>query len=292
MTNMLETPPTGPAAALPPPPPGPPPAMPPHQPRRTPMGARFLWKVFAGILVVAALVWGPYQVVTLLAHEERTERQSFSALGLTTLAVDASTGSITITAADTATVEVRARISDGLRKTSESRRVVGDTLQLHSACPNFGSDWCHVDWDVRMPTQMAVVIDNDDGHVAVSGTRASVTIRNDNGTVELADVGGPVNVSTDNGGITAERLESATVIASSDNGRVSLAFARAPLSVAVTTVNGGAEVVVPADGTAYVVDAQTDNGSKHVDVPEDSTSPRSITVRTDNGSIDVGATSG
>jgi hypothetical protein len=292
MTNLLETPPTGPAAALPPPPPGPRPTLPPEEPKHTPIAARFLWKVFAGILVVGTLVWGPYQVVTLLAHEERVETEQFSAAGLTTLAVDGATGSITITAGDTNTVQVRAEISDGLRKTGESRQVDGDTLRLHSACPNIGSEWCHVNWDVRMPPGMAVVIDNGDGHVTVSGTTAAVAIRNDNGTVDLAGLSGPVDVSTDNGRISAERLSSATVTASTDNGRVSLAFAKAPTTVAVTTDNGRADVVVPADGTKYRVDTHNDNGSNDVTVPEGSTSPRSITVRTDNGSIDVRTTPG
>jgi hypothetical protein len=287
MTNLLETPPTGPAAALPPPPTSPRPTMQPGEPKRTPMAARFLWKVFAGILVVGALVWGPYSVVTLLAHQERTESETYGAAGLRTLAVDGATGSVTIAAADTDTVRVTARISDGLRKTGESRRVDGDTLRLHSSCPKYGSDWCRVNWTVTMPADMAVVIDTGSGHVSVTGTTASVDIRSDNGGVELADVSGLVKVSTDNGRITSERLSSSTVTASSDNGRVSLVFAKAPTTVSVTTDNGSAEVVVPADGTAYRVDVHTDNGSSHKGVPEDPTSGRSITVRTDNGGIDV-----
>jgi hypothetical protein len=292
MTNLLETPPTGPAAALPPPPPGPRPTLPPDEPKHTPIAARFLWKVFAGILVLGALVWGPYQVITLLAHQTRTETQSFAAAGLTTLAVDASTGSITVRAADIDTVQVRARISDGLRKTGESRRVDGDTLRLHSACPNYGSDWCNVDWDVTIPRHLAVTIDSDDGHVSVSGTTAAVDVSTDNGGIELADLGGPVSASTSSGGIIAARLSSASVTADTDNGRVSLVFATAPTNVWVTTDNGRAEVVVPADGAGYRVDAHADNGSEDVTVPKGASSPRSITVRTDNGGISVRTTSG
>jgi DUF4097 and DUF4098 domain-containing protein YvlB len=288
MTNLLETPPTGPAAALPPPPPGPRPTVPPGEPKRTPLAARFVWKVFAALLVVGALVWGPYQVVTLLAHQQRTERQSYGAAELTTLAVDGATGSITIRATDTDTVEVEARISDSLRKTGESRRVDGDTLRLHSSCPRYGSVWCHVNWTVTLPARMAVVIDNGNGHVSVTGTTASVDISNDNGTVDLADVSGPVTVSTDNGRVAAERLSAETVAASSDNGRVSLQFIAAPTRVVVNTDNGRAEVVVPRDGTSYHVDTRTDNGSvDDATVTNDPTSTRSITVRTDNGGISV-----
>jgi Toastrack DUF4097 len=292
MTNLLETPPTGPAATLPPPPTGPRPTMPPREPKRTPFAARFLWKVFSAVLVLGALVWMPFQVVTLLAHEQRVETQRFDAAGLNTVAVDGSNGSITIRAADTDTVQVRAEISEGLRKTGESRRIDGDTLRLHSACPNIGSDWCHVNWDVTIPRTLAVVVETDDGHVSVSGTTAAVDISTDNGGIDLADLSGPVTATTSSGRITAERLSSDTLAAGTANGRVSLVFTTAPTTVDVTADNGRAEVVVPADGTAYRVTAHADNGSEDVTVPKVVSGPRSITVHTDNGSIDVHTASG
>ena len=52
-----------------------------------------------------------------------------------------------------------------------------------------------------------------------------------------------------------------------------------------TSDNGRVEVVVPDDGTAYRVDLRSDNGSETIEVPTDPASTRSITVRTDNGSV-------
>ena len=283
MTNLLDSQPTGPAAP-PPPPPG---ATAAPTPPRTPTGVRFLWKLFAGILVLCTLVWGSYQVVTVLAHEERVEEQSFPAAGLASLQVDGSSGSITVTGADTDTVHVRAEISDGLRKTGETRRVVGDSLQLHSTCPNFGSDWCRVDYEISVPRDLAVVVGSGDGSVDVSGLRSPVNIATDNGSVDLADLAGDVRVSSDNGRITGVRLGAATVTADTDNGRLTLEFAAAPTSVVATTDNGRVTVVVPDDGTEYRVQTATDNGSDEVTVPRDDASPRTITARTDNGSITI-----
>jgi Toastrack DUF4097 len=287
MTNLLDprsrpqwAPPSG-------PPPGGTPAPRPPEPRRTPAGVRFLWKLFAALLVIGVLVWGPYQVVTLLAHDERVETATFPAAGLTTVAVDGTSGSVTIEAADTATIRVRAEISDGLRKTGETREVVGDTLRLHSTCPNFGSDWCHVNYEITIPRDLAVVISNDDGHVSVAGTTKAVDINGDNGSVDLADLSGPLHVSTDNGRVTAVRLQSPTVTADTDNGRLSLEFAAAPTTVVATADNGRIDLVVPADRTAYRVAAATDNGSKDITVPEDPASDRTITARADNGSISI-----
>jgi DUF4097 and DUF4098 domain-containing protein YvlB len=180
-------------------------------------------------------------------------------------------------------VQVRAEISDGLRKTGESRQVVGDTLQLHSTCPNFGSDWCNVNYDVTIPRDLTVVINSDNGQVAVRGTTQPVTIDNDNGSVEIADVSGPLNVTTDNGRISGSQLRAATVTADTDNGRILLEFAVAPTTVVATGDNGRIEVVVPNDGTAYRVNVQSDNGSETVEVPTDPSSARTITIRTDNG---------
>jgi len=246
-----------------------------------------LWKVFAGVMILAAAVWGPYSVVTLLAHEERVEQESFPAAGIARLQIDGSSGSIDIAASDGDTIEVRAEISDGLRATGESREVVGDTLVLRSSCPNFGSDFCWVDYEISVPRDLELVVDGDNGSISVSGSDAPITIDGDNGSVRVADVSGPLQLSTDNGRVEGTRLRSPTVTADADNGRVQLGFVVAPTTVVATSSNGSVEVVVPDDGTAYRVDVRADNGSEDGDVPTDPASTRTITVRTDNGSATV-----
>jgi hypothetical protein len=287
MTNLLDSQPTGPAVPLPPPGTPAAPRRPAGPPKRTPMGVRFLWKLFAAILVIGALVWGPYQVVVLLAHEERVENQTFPAAGLTKLDIDGNSGTVRIETADTDTVQVRAEISDGLRRTGESRQVVGDTLRLHSTCPNFGSDWCRVNYTVTMPAALALVVHNDNGRTVIDGATGPVNVNGDNGSIELNDVSGTVDVSTDNGSVEASGLRSSQVAADSDNGHVTLEFSQAPTDVRATSDNGRVEVVVPADGTAYAVDATSDNGSRTVTVPLSSSSAHRITARSDNGSVTV-----
>jgi hypothetical protein len=282
MTNLLDSQPSGPAAPLPPPGPTLPTA-----PERTSVGVRFLWKLLAGILILGALTWGAYQVVTLLAHEERTEEQSFPAAGITTLDVRGSSGSISITGSETDTIHVTARISDGLRKTGESRRVVGNTLQLHNTCPNFGSDWCRVDYDISVPRGLTVVVRSDGGSVDVTGLTGPINVDTDNGSVDLAELSGDVHVSSDNGRIDAVRLRSQTVTAHTDNGRLTLEFAVPPTTVVATADNGRVTIVVPNDATTYRVETATDNGSRNVTVNEDDGSTRTISARTDNGSITI-----
>lgn len=284
MSNVIDTQPTGPAAPLPPPPPQPPrPA--PRPTARTPLAVRVLWKVFAGILIAGALVWGPYQVVTLLAHEERVETESFPAAGIARLRVVGNSGSIDIEASDRDTIEVRAEISDGLRRTGESRELLGDELRLRSTCPNFGSDFCWVNYEIRVPADLELVIDSSNGSITVSGSTAPITVDGDNGSVRVADVSGPLQLQSDNGRVEGTLLRSPTVTADSDNGRVQLEFDAAPTTVVGTSDNGRVEVVVPNDGTAYRVDLSSDNGAENIDVPTDPASERTITLRSDNGSV-------
>ncbi len=212
-----------------------------------------MWWIVGVVLFIGALTAGAYQVVTLLAHEERTETVSYPAAGLTTLDVATGNGAVRVTASDTDEVVVRARISEGLRRTGEDQQVVGDTLRLRASCPNFGSDWCAVDYTLEVPRDLALVLRTDDG------------------PIEGVD------------------LRSPTVDAEADNGRVSLSFATPPEAVTATTDNGSVEVVVPDDGTAYRLDVETDNGERIEDAPIDSSSGRSITVRTANGDASVRA---
>ncbi len=252
-------------------------------PRRN-RGVRILWLIFGAVLFVGALTWGAYEVVSILSHEERTETTSYPAAGLTTVDVGNSSGSVRVVATDGDEVVVRAEISEGLRATGERQEVVGDVLELRATCPNFGSDWCGVSYELQVPRDLALVVRADNGSVDVTGMTGVVDVNADNGSVELTGLSGTIRASTDNGRVEGFDLRSQSVTVDSDNGSVTLEFTEAPTTVTATTDNGSVEVVVPDDGAAYRVDVQSDNGSETDEVLEDPASPRSITIRTDNGS--------
>ncbi len=255
--------------------------------RRGPAGpVRVLWRVFAAVLVIGALAGGTYNLITLLAHEEHTE-VSVHPAGVRAVDVRSSAGSVRIEAGDVPEIEVTAEISDGLRATGESQRVVDGVLQLRATCPNFGSDWCRVDYTVIVPADVDVTVRADDGSVDVVGVTGAVDVDNDNGSIDLVDLTGPVAVANDNGRITAVGLASATVDADNDNGRIELTFVDPPQTVVGSNDNGSIEVVVPDAGVAYDVALQSDNGSTTIEVPTDPDSPRTITLQTDNGDLAV-----
>lgn len=280
MNTTIPLPPPSPQPASPPPRPGEP------SPRTGPLGASGVaWRLFAGLLIVGGLVWGTLQLITVLAHEERVETETFAAAGIDALSVESANGWVRIIAADTDEVTVRAEISDGLRATGESREVVDGTLTLTVDCPNVGSDFCWANYEVTVPRDLPITAHADNGRIEVRGSDADLAINGDNGSVALDDVGGVLDVSTDNGRVEATGVRSTQVVADSDNGSVLLDFDVTPETVRATTENGRVEVAVPNDGTAYRVDLSSGNGREELLLPTDPGATRSLVLRTDNGTV-------
>ena len=188
---------------LPPPPSGAEPVTPAvrqQPPPRRNRGVRILWLIFGAVLFVGRLTWGAYEVVSTLSHEERTEIATYPAAGLTTVDVDNDGGgSVRVVATDGDEVGRRAEISEGLRATGERQEVVGDVLELRASCPNFGSDWCGVSYELQVPRDLALVVRGDTGSVDVTGMTGVVDVNADNGSVELTGLSGTIRASTDNG---------------------------------------------------------------------------------------------
>lgn len=259
----------------------------PRPPDSAGSGSGVWWRALGALFVVATLLWGTYHAITLLAHGERVERETFAAADVDRLVVDSSNGSVRIIAAHTDDIVVRAEISDGLRSTGEQRTLTDGVLELRASCPVLGSNFCSVDYEVVVPDDVPITVAADNGRVEVSGSDAAIDVNGDNGRVVLRDLSGPLVASTDNGRVEGTDLSSATADVDSDNGSVVLSFAVPPTAVEATTDNGSVEVVVPDDGTAYRLDMATANGDEEQSVLVDPASDRVIVVRSDNGRVTV-----
>jgi DUF4097 and DUF4098 domain-containing protein YvlB len=107
-----------------------------------------------------------------------------------------------------------------------------------------------VKYTLRVPAGARLQkIESVNSDVTVTGLRAGVDVHTVNGGIRLLDLIGPAELHAVNGGLYAE-------------------FARLPAGVRVTfeTVNGGCELVLPADAGARI-DARTVNGGVHCDLP-------------------------
>lgn len=187
---------------------------------------------------------------------------------LTTLTLDADAGDITIRAAgpgETPGAEVTIRA--GLTDPDVTSEVTAGRAELTSGCPNWWWDHCRVDWEIVVPADTELDINNSVGEITVTETS------------------GPLNLSTNVGGITADGIASPTVRADGSVGDISLDFSASPDSVEVSASTGDVSVTVPDDGTAYRVQTDASLGEVHSSLGSDPAGTQLIDVRTSVGDI-------
>jgi Toastrack DUF4097 len=244
------------------------------------------WRVVGGVLAIGTIGWGAFNVVSLVAHEERTEVTTYDAAEIDVIDVDNTSGPVTILGSpERDEITVTARISDGLRKTGESQSVVDGRLELRASCPLIGNEWCSVKYTIEVPADVEVRADTDNGVLRVSGVDGPIDLSADNGSVEVSDITGNVTIESDNGSITASELTSDTVITETDNGSIMLELLAPPTKVEARSDNGTVEVVLPETDDFYSLDITTDNGDVSRDIRSVPNSTRRITIETDNGDV-------
>jgi hypothetical protein len=210
-----------------------------------------------------------------------------------TVEVRTVSGSIRVTSApgDTAAIEARVRSDDGrpppvVRFSEDEHGVLARVEyadQDGRGCEDradHGGERSVVDFDVRVPTGVRLVVHSVHGGIDVDG------------------VAGPIEARTVDGGIT---LKSATAArARTVNGPITASFRATDLEsdCELDTVNGPVQVSLPAGANADIT-ASTLNGDVHLAFPvTGSTSPRRVhgtigrggrelRLKTVNGTIDV-----
>jgi DUF4097 and DUF4098 domain-containing protein YvlB len=238
----------------------------------------------ASVIVAGAIVLSALSLMDVGARA--SERRTAAYPGVATLRVEAASGDVRVTGADVTRVEVSMRLTKGLSTPRPRTELRDGTLVLEDDCPGvvFGS--CNVDYEVRVPRDVAVLVDSGAGDVEAANLTAGVDLESSAGSVEVRDVSGPqVRLSSSAGDVTGERLAASTVDATSSAGDVDLDFTRAPDRVAADSSAGDVRVLLP--GGAYAVDAETSAGDEDVSVPQDSSSPRTVRVRSSAGDVEV-----
>ena len=229
--------------------------------------ARAIWMVVGAFAVAAFTVMGTLHVVSALAHEETTVAHTYDTDGVDTLEVHADSGTVRIVGVETDEIQVTETISDGLRETGHRVMREGASLVAESTCPNFLSYFCRVDYTIRIPVALDVVV-RAGGNVTVSDVRGDVDAASDHGNLSIERVGGDARLS-------------------SDHGSVSVSFSAPPDSVDASSDHGDVDVVLPRGDEIYRVDASTDHGSTDVAVRQGPDASRVVRARSDHGDVTV-----
>ncbi len=201
----------------------------------------------------------------------RVENDTVPVTALSRLDVTTHNGGIEVLTGTGDQIEVRTELDEvNVGDAEYSIDVRGDQLVLSGDCDTERWNNCKVAFRVTVPAEFDVTASTDNGGVSIDG------------------VAGDIDVDTDNGSIEGSTLASTSVVARTSNGRVRLVFDAAPTMVEADTDNGAISIRVPDDGTAFNVDAKSDNGKVDVGVRTDPESDRHVTARSSNGAIEVG----
>jgi hypothetical protein len=248
-----------------------------------------VWKIVATVVAVPVLAMGVLQVPTALAHDERTVDEEVPAAGIDVLDVDSEAGPVRVVGVEGATtVSVHARISDGWRASGHEMRREGDRLLVRASCPNFGSDFCSVDYTIEVPRDLRVEVRAGE-RVEVSDLDGGVRAASDQARLVATRVGGDVTLRADQGSIEATDLDAARVDARSDQGSIRLEFAESPEDVTAEADQGSVDIVLPDDpDVTYIADFSADQGTVSGDtIRQDPDSDRTLSAHADQGSVTV-----
>lgn len=147
-----------------------------------------------------------------------------------------------------------------------SHKVSGSTGTLTASCS--GVSDCHMNYQVKMPSDVAL---------DVNGAVGKVTLQ-----------GGPskTNISTDAGQVIGTSLARGAYTVTTKAGQVSLKFASAPSQVKVSTTAGAIGVTVPGSAS-YRVKASSDVGSTDVSVRNNAQAGNRIDLHATFGHISL-----
>jgi DUF4097 and DUF4098 domain-containing protein YvlB len=235
--------------------------------------------------------------LTQEVRELPVEAMSFEVLDLQT-----SSGQVVVTTGAEPSMTATMAYSGRTAPEVDLREEAG-TLVVRVDCPP-GAWHCKVDFQVVVPSEVALILEVSSGSVEVTGTTGGVEADVGSGSLDLQDVGGGVQAAVSSGSIdlrdirgaltaTASsgtvqgvRLDSSEVYAETSSGTIVLELERIPDRIDASCSSGGVDVTVPV--ASYDLRLSTGSGSISVDnLTDDNGSPRIITIATGSGGIAV-----
>ena len=269
-------------------------------------GALGGWVIVGGVLTVILLV-GTFSDFSInIGEPDNVEQADFvvdEPVDSIVVAIDAGTVEVMVGSGEGVHVERQIRFDDDRPDVSHS--VEDRRLRIEADCRGgfFGSA-CSVDHLLLVPPTVDVEIDTSAGSVVVKGIQGTVKVDTGSGSIELVDLpgsvaadsgaggivldglSGVVEVGTGSGGVRGVRLSTPSLLVDTGSGSIDVRFEAAPGDVELDAGSGSVTVVVPAG--SYRLDLDTGSGSTGSSgITDDSTSPRTIRVRTGSGSIRV-----
>ena len=106
------------------------------------------------------------------------------------------------------------------------------------------------------------------------------------GHVVISGLAGPLQITASSVDVSATGLRCPSLAAAITSGHLGATFAAAPRRVSVTLRSAQATIWLPG-GTGYAVSGQVTAGYLHAGIPQNGSSPRSVTARIVSGELDL-----
>lgn len=211
-------------------------------------------------------------------------------------------GKVDIEGSDTNGITVERTIRYTNDQPETTAEVRDGTLTLDIDCG--ARRRCEVDYEIRIPSDVALEINLASAAVSASGISGGVRIAAASGSVRLTDINGDVDISsasgsirltdvngdldlnTASGSIDGSGLVAADVAAHSASGTVDLAFDAEVTDLVIETASGSVAVSVP--GGPYRVETGTSSGDVDVSIATDPGEDQTIEINTASGDITIG----
>jgi len=185
---------------------------------------------------------------------------------VTTVVIDAGSGSVDVTGASRSSVAVSQQASYATKPPVARHTLSGTTLTLSYTCAVELT--CGISYSVQVPRGVAV---------RVSAGAGAIT---------LTSLSGSVSAQTSAGLITAVDLGAADASLKSNAGGIIATWSVPPRSVRASTDLGAITLTVPGS-VAYKISTHTFVGTSTITVRRSASSPYAITTSSDVGSVSI-----
>jgi hypothetical protein len=231
-------------------------------PYRTPRAVRRALTVLAALVALALVAQGALSLLQVATRHTTTEVASYR--GVSALVIDDDSDVRLTSAPAGSPLEVRARVTEAL--VAPERRVRRDddgTLRLSSSCsPGYFSEFCGVDYDIRVPAGTAIRARTGAGDVVAENLRTilPVELRSSAGDITVLGAVTPaLRLRTSAGDVRASGVRADDVSARSSAGDVTLSLLGPAELLDAQTSAGDVDLVVP--DASYRVETSTSAGT-------------------------------
>lgn len=265
------------------------------------VGKRVAVSAIAGV----AIAYGGITAVSWISASTTTEKPFSLPVKGDEVRIDVGSGDVTVRAGNVDEVQVTRTIHSGLSEPDLTNTSNAQGIVLDSDC---GWNWmgpCSVDYELVVPSDLAlnieassgdidvrnltgdVTVDSSSGDIAASGLTGRTELSTSSGDLNLENISGPLTTSLDSGDLNATGVTSKTVTADLSSGDVDVAFTAVPDKVVASASSGDVTVRLPDDDTAYRVETDVSSGDENVDVPTNNNSSNLLQLETSSGDITV-----